>query len=570
MMPAASDRPSSPPLKPIAVLSVMAFVLALRLAHLASAGSSPLSYQPGPDEEYYLRFGQAVAAGVSQDSPEFTFMDPAYGYLLGVVFKLTGGGLFIIYALQCLLDTATAYGILVIGRLLGRPRAGLYGALLYGMASVAIMFCTALLKEVWVTAFVTWWVAGALRLTGSRSRLGWMAFGLYCGLGVALRSTLLLLAFAALALPLFKASPGAGTSLDAEASPGAAGFSRWARGAAPMVCGLVLALLPWSFRNHQAYGGLSPLPHNGGVVLHQVYNEKNSESAIWIPDFVDYSSPGEIWRGYAAEAARREGRELSPPEVDRYWKGQAESFIRQNPGRVLKGILGKAPEILLRQRDADQSFAGRGETGSRPFCGCCRRPRPGCSPWGWRASRGWPSRTAAGASSRRRSCLHCSPSHCFLPRDRFRFHAMAVLALCSGIWMDQIVQSIRLHRRRQALAFAAAAGLVGGVSVALGGVNPVPPIHWDHIVWGYIKMGSLTEAQILAERIAKEQPGQRTHLGGAGVYPPSCASGTTRRRTTTGVPWKSGRTRTSRITTWPRCSSNSATGSMRRWRPRSP
>ena len=44
------------------------------------------------------------------------------------------------------------------------------------------------------------------------------------------------------------------------------------------------------------------------------------------------------------------------------------------------------------------------------------------------------------------------------------------------------------------------------VSAALGNVNPPSPIHWDHIVWGYIKMGRIGQAQTLAQRIAGEQP----------------------------------------------------------------
>src|SRR5882724_11379823 len=125
-----SDRSHAPHLNPVVVFGVLALALAVRVVHFSSALQSPLSYQPGPDEDYYLRFGQAVAAGQGQYTPEFTFMDPAYGYLLGAVFKLAGVSVFTVYALQCLIDTATAYGILIIGRLLGRPRAGLYGALL--------------------------------------------------------------------------------------------------------------------------------------------------------------------------------------------------------------------------------------------------------------------------------------------------------------------------------------------------------------------------------------------------------------------------------------------------------
>jgi tetratricopeptide (TPR) repeat protein len=497
-----SERPGSLPLKPIIVLGVMGFVLALRLAHLASAGLSPLSYQPGPDEEYYLRFGQAVAAGVGEDSPEFTFMDPAYGYLLGVVFKLAGGSLFVVYALQCLLDTLSAYGIFVIGRLLGRQRAGLYGALLYGATSVAIMFCTALLKEVWVTAFVTWWVAGALKLIGSPRSLSWLAFGIYCGIGVALRSTLLLLVLMALLLPVYGVVRGAGAP--AAGTPGAAGFLQWARTAALVLCGAVLALSPWSIRNYHAYGSLSPLPHNSGVVLHQVYNEKNPESGIWIPDFVNYLSPSEIWRGYAAEAAKRQGRALSPPEVDRYWKAAALNFILQNPVRVLESILRKTLKFFsANETPINRSLAE--ERMFSPVLGWLPAPAAwllgmGIAGLAWLAAqdRRWPIVAAP-------ILIGLFTTAIFFAEDRFRFHTMTMLALCSGIWIDLIIRNSR-NRRKQALAFAVAAAAVSGASVALGTANPPPPIHWDHIVWGYIKMGRIDQAQTLAQRIAGDQP----------------------------------------------------------------
>ena len=487
------DRSSSTPLRPIIVFGVMGLVLALRLAHLSSAMLSPLTYQPGPDEDYYLRFGQAVAAGQGQYSPEFTFMDPAYGYLLGAVFKLAGVSLFAVYALQCLLDTATAYGIFITGRLLGRPRAGLYGALLYGMTSVAIMFCTTLLKEVWVTAFMTWWVAGALAIIRSDRKLNWLAFGVFCGIGIALRSTLLLMALIALLLPALGADPSARKPLN------------WARKAALAACGAALALVPWSLRNHHAYGSFSPLPHNGGVVLHQLYNEKNPGSAIWIPDFVNYLEPSEIWRGYADEASKRERRPLSPLEVDHYWKAEAMHFMQEHPGRVLEDAWHKtlkffsATEIPINRSLVEESM----------FSPVLRWLPP---PAAWLLALG-----AAGlawlALEDRRWPIIAAPFlmalftvAVFFAEDRFRFHVMAMLALCSGAWIDLMSRNVMGHRKRRVLVFGAMAGLIGTVSVALGRTNPPAPIHWDHIVWGYIKMGKIAEARTLAERIASEQP----------------------------------------------------------------
>ncbi len=128
-------------------------------------------------------------------------MDPAYGYLLGGIFKVFGVNLFVVYLLQVLLDTATAYGIIRVGRILERPRAGLIGAAIYGLTATAVMFCTTLLKEVWVTAYLTWWVVGALTVSKSDKPWHWLLFGLYCGLGVGFRSTLLTLTLAGVLLP---------------------------------------------------------------------------------------------------------------------------------------------------------------------------------------------------------------------------------------------------------------------------------------------------------------------------------------------------------------------------------
>jgi 4-amino-4-deoxy-L-arabinose transferase-like glycosyltransferase len=468
-------------------------VLALRLAHLSSVTLSPLSYQPpGPDEEYYLRFGQAVAAGTGQNSPEFTSLDPGYGYLLGAIFKLVGVNLFAVYLLQALLDTATACGILVIGRLLGRSRAGLYGALVYGFTSTAIMYSAALLKEVWVASYVTWWAAGALALIRSERKLAWLLFGGYCALGIALRANLLLLGFLALLLP------GLGT----QQRPN---LRSWSVKAALIACGMGVALLPWSVRNAHAFGGLSPLPHNGGISLHQVYNAQNPGAEFWIPPFVNYSHPSEIWRGYAAEASRRAGHTLTPVEVDHYWREAALGYIRQHPVQVLGEMLQKSLNFLSAEEVPDN----RSMVEEKIFSPVLRL-LPAATVWLlgmglagliWMAieDRRWPIIAAP-------IFVTLLTVAIFFETDRFRFHAATMLALCSGVWIDRIIQSMRDQRKWPALGFAAAASVVAAVSLYLGSKMPPPTVRWDQIAWGYIKMGKIPEARALAERTLREQP----------------------------------------------------------------
>jgi tetratricopeptide (TPR) repeat protein len=501
-----SDRSQAPGLNPIVVFGVLALALAVRVMHFSSALQSPLSYQPGPDEDYYLRFGEAVASGRGADGPEFTFMDPGYGYLLGAAFKLVGVNPVAVYLLQVLLDTATAYGIFVIGRLLGRQRAGLYGALLYGLTSTAIMFCTTLLKEVWVASYVTWWVAAALALLRSERRLAWALFGAYCGIGIALRSTLLLFGLAALLLPGLRRWTDTAT---VRAPVG------WASTALLVTLGIAGALTPWSLRNFHAFGSLSPLPHNGGIVLHQVYNPENPESAIWIPPFVNYLHPSEIWRGYAAEAERRSGRSLSPSETDAYWRKEALDFIREHLGLVLADAAHKSAVFL-----ADTEIPNnRSSAEERLFSPVLRLLPP---PMAWLLAMGLAGLLWLGREDRRWPIVAAPilvswlTVAAFWAEDRFRFHAVPVLALSSGIWIDGLLRSVPARGvrdpaidgvgRRQAAVLGLLAIAIGAASLVLGRQFPPPAIRWDHVVWGYIKMGKVEEARTLADRISLEQP----------------------------------------------------------------
>jgi tetratricopeptide (TPR) repeat protein len=220
---------------------------------------------------------------------------------------------------------------------------------------------------------------------------------------------------------------------------------------------------------------------------------------------VNYLHPSEIWRGYSAEASARAGRALSPPEVDRYWRDQALSFMEQHPGETILHVLKKGLGYLSAREVPDN----RSLAEEKLFSPVLRwLPNPtvwlfamGLAGLVWFAAqdRRWPIIAAPIAVSWLTVAI-------FFASDRFRFHAAPMLAVCSGVWIDQTIHGVRERRNWPVLKFALLAGLIAALSIYLGSRLPPAAIRWDQIAWGYIKMGKIPQAQALGERIAAEQP----------------------------------------------------------------
>jgi 4-amino-4-deoxy-L-arabinose transferase-like glycosyltransferase len=478
--------------------AVLLLALAVRVAQLAFAAVSPLIYELGPDEDYYQRFGQAVAAWHGQNAPEFTFMDPGYGFLLGGIFRLLGSNLFIVLLLQAFVDAATAFGILVAGRLLGRPRAGLYAAVMYALCTSALALSTSLLKEVWVVSFVTWWAVTALALLRAPRWWGWLGFGVLCGVGIALRSTMLLLALCGLLLPVFY-----------RAEAPRAGATRRVTGVA---IGLLAALLPWSWRNHAAFGGLSPLPTNSGIVLHQVYNDRNPQADLSFPEFVHFPRPSDVWRGYAAEASRRLDIPLNPMQIDRYWRGEALAFIVGHPGAVAADIWRKNLFWFI----SHEFSAGGSDVDQKRFSPLLRAIPPSGI---WLLAVGLAGLVCLSRTDRRWPII-AAPIACawlgvvvLVPEARFRFHAASMLALCGGVALDETLQSWRIPTLRlRAVAVVAVVIVVASMALVLGHRIPERSPRWNRIAWGYVRMGRDAQALEAAGQAARENPGDDTPL----------------------------------------------------------
>lgn len=476
------------------LMAALGIVLVLRLIHMRYALAGPLTWQMGADEDFYWRFARDVAFGNRGLSAEFAFMDPLYGYLLGAIVKL-GAGAFPMYVLQISIDCLSALGLYRIACVLDRPRAGIFALLVYGLTGTAIAYSMALLKATWVAAFVIWWVYGALRLAAGGGARRAAAFGVFCGLGVALRANLLLM------IPLAMLCIG---------------WLRWRDGARPVelarlgggiLLGALAPILLLTARNVAISDKWSPMPNNGGIVLHQIYNAENPEGRAGVPGFVGrYTAPSEIWEGYLAEAERRSGRPLLPQDVDAYWRAEATAYLRAHPQQSLNNGIRKLreasafPEVPNTRNYVDERIVS-------PLLAALPLP------FGWLFALGLSGLTLLTVRDRR-SVIVLAPLAAgaltlavFFAEDRFRFNIIGTFVLGTGIWLDAAWRLASAHRWR-ALAAACSLPLVLGAWTVTQARLLIPPFPSDapRLAWGYIKSGQDAKALALLDALATDRP----------------------------------------------------------------
>jgi hypothetical protein len=360
-----------------------------------------------------------------------------------------------------------------------------------------VYFSTTLLKATWVANFMTLWVLSSLILLRARNVYSWLFFGALCGWGIALRANLVLMAALSMVLLPWLSRVQSQRSIRETALR------------VGLLCvGLTVPLVLLSARNAQISSTLSPLPNNGGVVLHHLYNPDNPKAALLLPKFVKYGTPSQIWRDYSREAERRAGHALTPHEVDQYWRSEAIGYIASHPVDFFGNGLRKLGEFVAYIEVPNN----RSLLQDRLFSPVLRALP---SPFGWLFALGVPG-IALLLYQDRRAVLVIAPIAVaaatvavFFSEDRFRFHAVPMLALGAGVFLEQLYNWIKSHQLRSYATGIAVSLLLGTSSVLLARQMPQPQIAWDRVIWGYLKMNdkaAIAPAKKLAMQVAAEQP----------------------------------------------------------------
>jgi 4-amino-4-deoxy-L-arabinose transferase-like glycosyltransferase len=469
---------------------ILAFFL--RILHLASSASNPMTYSPGADETFYLDFGKNVAQGQFGLNAEFVFMDPLYGYFIGFINLVTGENLFVIYFFQILFDVFTVWVVYTISKILWDQRAGLIAALFYALTSTAIFYTTTILKPTLVACYVALWVLLTIRIPKSKRSIAWFGYGCLLGLGIALRSNLLLLTIIS-----FFYIPFSHYINKSETKIFIKMFF--------LFIGFILFASILATRNKHITDHWSILPPNGGIVLHQIYNTDNPKSVHFVPDFVSYRSPSEILNGYKNEAHKRLGRELSIYEVSDYWRDQALSYITLNPKITFNNILRKSKEFISYKEIGNNRFFYE-EAMFSPILQTLPQP------FGWLFALGCPGLILLFMRHKTASLpvifaviAIFTTFVFFIAAARFRSHGLPLFAIGSGVYIAAILnwKKTGINKTISIIFLSIFLGLIS-IWNGKNYINETSSLM--EFAWGYIKMGQTAQAIKYAQQQIREVP----------------------------------------------------------------
>lgn len=296
-------------------LLLFLIALALRSLYYLRSEANPLMSYPVLDECYYIELGSRIASGFWLGEERVFFMDPLYGYLLGLVFAIGGESLESVRFLQIVLDSANAVMILFIGTRLWSRTAGFLAGVLYATYRVSLFYSLLILKTTFSITLLLVFVITLLNAVRAGRAGPWLLLGLISALMVYLHANLLVLAPMTILLYWFLEKPK---------------MSRLLVHSGCFLGALAVVLSVGAFRNYWAGGEWTWLNTQSGRLFYSSNNPDNLTGRYKVPTFAT-AHPENSETDFHKEAERRTGTPLSPEEVSRYWMKQTWNFLKDHP-----------------------------------------------------------------------------------------------------------------------------------------------------------------------------------------------------------------------------------------------
>jgi hypothetical protein len=480
-------------------LLILLLALALRTVNYFLSAPNPLLSYPILDESYYIDLGRRIASGFWLGENRVFFMDPLYGYLLGLVFAAFGDRLEPVRILQIAMDSMNAVMVLYLGRRIWGLRAGIAAALLYASYKVSFFYTLLFLKTTVTITSLLVFVILLLHVLRSARSGRWLLLGCYVAWMVYLQANLLAVAPLTLVLYWILQKPARSDLL---------------KHAACFLGGVAVFLAPGAFRNHYVSGEWTWLNTQSGRLLYSSNNPGNLTGRYNVPPFAR-PHPEESEADFHAEAERRVGVPLSATESSRYWTEETWHFLGSHPREILTLLKNKAlGSVTDYEIPVDHSF----ELNER-ISGMGRWPLP---TFALAFALGIPG-LALGLAWRKETAVLILPMVTvlltillFYTSSRFRMPAVPFLILGAGIGVDRIIHWWRRKRMGAVLGFTIAA--VALFTLSLYGVR-TPPTGTEefYLAKAYWAQGSFEEASRVASDAMIRFPEQARFPGLLGM-----------------------------------------------------
>lgn len=310
--------------------AVVLVALLLRLLFLSAFADTPFYSRHFSDSKIYVDLAQRMLAGESMTRA--WFMSPLYPWMISLTMRVTDDYLFWVRFLQVLFGCGTVLLVWRIGISVFDRLTGIIAAVLTAVSAPLIFYDSLLLIDSLLTFFV---IAGLYFLLAAvrSGRAGdWLISGVFIGLAVVTRASVVVFVPVLLIAWMFRQRTGPGHF----------------RGVAVWTAALFVLMLPTAIHNFSAEGVIQPVTSSFGFNLYAGNNDE-AVGLYHMPDPVDlYTDPN----GHDYVEGQS-GRTMNSAEVSSWWRDRAVKWVVENPGKFI-ALLTKKLLLMLHPGDIDQ------------------------------------------------------------------------------------------------------------------------------------------------------------------------------------------------------------------------